>query len=162
MPDEVDKMMDQQEDEGSNQHADLEPDGLGQLKSIKRLPGMKKHAPPIAWGDEYKKWPIEKRLKYAEKLASAMNHAADILQTERNGLVKIAKAQEEKLKLNQKQYLEQGDFFHQQVQQHNTEKQQLYQQIVTLTSENNKLKKRVAQLERRIDTPPEPGETVKA
>lgn len=41
----------------------------------------------LAWGDDYKEWPIEKRLEYAEALAAAMNDAADRIQQERDKLL---------------------------------------------------------------------------
>lgn len=38
----------------------------------------------IAWGDEFKAWPVEKQIDYAKKLASAMNEAAREMQKDRN------------------------------------------------------------------------------
>jgi len=40
----------------------------------------------IAWGQDYQKWDVEKRLEYAESLASALNDACDLIQKERNNL----------------------------------------------------------------------------
>jgi predicted RNA-binding protein with PUA domain len=48
----------------------------------------------IAWGKDYKTWNTERKLEFAEALASAMNEAAEIMQNERNILA------EEVLKLN--------------------------------------------------------------
>ena len=56
-----------------NHYPDLDPDGLGDLKSIKRIPGMAKRAPKIAWDKKYLGWSIRERLKFAEALASSMN-----------------------------------------------------------------------------------------
>jgi len=39
---------------------------------------------PIKWSDEYKKWPHDKQLKYAQGLASAMNEAAAAMQSDRD------------------------------------------------------------------------------
>ena len=49
---------------------------------------------PIKWSDEYKKWPHDKQLKYAQGLASAMNEAATAMQSDRDKVfdsLKIAK-----------------------------------------------------------------------
>lgn len=42
----------------------------------------------ISWGEDYKEWTLEKRLEYAEALASAMNDACDLIQKERNQYLK--------------------------------------------------------------------------
>lgn len=52
----------------------------------------------IKWGDKFKKWPIERQLSYAKKLASAMNEAADEMQKDRDrcfDAMKLAQAQRE-------------------------------------------------------------------
>lgn len=50
----------------------------------------------IAWGKEYKSWPVEKRLEYAEALASAMNEACDVIQQERDkALQELLKAKKQ-------------------------------------------------------------------
>lgn len=38
----------------------------------------------ISWGKDYMNWELDKRLEFAEALASAMNEAADLMQNERN------------------------------------------------------------------------------
>jgi hypothetical protein len=77
-----------------NDYPDLDPDGLGDLHSIERIPSMRNIAPNISWGDDYKSWPIEKRLRFAERLASTMNHAADELQKDRARIIELAEAKE--------------------------------------------------------------------
>ena len=42
--------------------------------------------PKIAWGDRYKMWPDAKKIKYLEEFASSMNHAAYLIQSERDEL----------------------------------------------------------------------------
>lgn len=129
------------------------PDGgMGDLKEIKRIKGMSKHAPPISWGEEYRGWPIEQRLEYAEKLASAMNHAASVLQDERNKLIEVVKKQEEQLKHNANAYLSQGNLMHKELGSADVEKQQLYQEIVNLKQKTRVLAKRVKELEAEKET----------
>ena len=43
-------------------------------------------APKIAWGHRYKMWSDARKLKYLENLASSMNHAAFLIQNERDEL----------------------------------------------------------------------------
>lgn len=38
----------------------------------------------IKWGDKFQEWPVERQLKYAKSLASAMNEAADEMQKDRD------------------------------------------------------------------------------
>lgn len=120
------------------------PEGpMGDLKEIKHLPGMD-NTHQISWGDEYKSWPVEKRLEYAEKLASSMNHAADILQKERDELIKTMVQQDLKLKANVKSYLNQGELMHKELGAADAEKQVLYQEIVSLKSQVKDLTRRLA------------------
>ena len=46
----------------------------------------KDKAPIIAWGDRYNMWDDTRKIKYLEKLASSMNHAAFLIQNERDEL----------------------------------------------------------------------------
>lgn len=39
---------------------------------------------PIKWGDDFNAWDIDRQIKYAKALASAMNEAADAMQKDRN------------------------------------------------------------------------------
>lgn len=119
----------------STNYPDLEADTLGDLKKIIRLPRMQKIAPDIRWGAEYQSWPVEQRLSYAEKLASSMNHAADVLQQERNELLVILRRKEEQLKHSSKQYLSQGETMHRELGAQDAEKQVLYLEIVRLKAQ---------------------------
>jgi len=123
---------------------------IGGMKKIERAPGMKAIAPPIRWGLEYQSWPIEKRLRYAERLASSMNHAADKMQEDRNRLAGIVRDQEEKLKAHAKTYLAQGDLMHKELGAQDAEKQKLYSQIVGLSAQVRKLKKENAKLKESL------------
>ena len=44
---------------------------------------------PIKWSDEFYEWPFERQLNYAQKLASAMNEAADKMQEDRDRVLGI-------------------------------------------------------------------------
>lgn len=132
---------------GTTDYPDLEPDPLGDLKSIKRLPSMRANAPKISWGGEYRAWPVERRLHYAERLASTMNHAADVLQTERNAMIEVANSQEVKLKHAAKVYAALGETMHTELANADAEKQKLYTQIVSLQRDIKEARRRAKQRE---------------
>jgi len=130
-------------------YPDLTPDGLGELHSIKRISGMAtpSKVPQIKWGGEYAKWPPERRLRYAERLASSMNHAADILQQERNKLIEVVERQEAQLKSNVKSYVEQGELMHRELGMANAREQELSKLVVQLQKEVREKTSRIAKLE---------------
>lgn len=125
-------------------YADAEPDGLGDLKAIKRINGMKAHAPKIRWGDDYLAWPVERRLDYAERMAAAMNHAADVLQQERQSLIDLAQRQEAQIVALQREAEGTTLRLHTELQREGEEKQSLYARIVELTAEVKALSRRKA------------------
>ena len=53
--------------------------------------------PKIKWGDTFHSWPDQKKIKYLMKFAEAMNHAAYMVQKERDELGKLAELKEEQL-----------------------------------------------------------------
>lgn len=127
-------------------YPDSKPDGLGELKEIKRLPSMKVHAPNIIWGGEFDKMSPAKQLQRAKRVASAMNHAADILQTERNAMIKVAKDQEILIaKLSEEKGI-QDDLLHDQLLKHNKDTQEMCVQLVEKSNEIKGLKKRLKEL----------------
>jgi hypothetical protein len=134
-----------------NKYPDLGPPegGLGELKEIKRYPGMGQ-AHRISWGKDYMAWPIEKRLDYAEKLAASMNHAADVLQQERNKLLVVVANQDAQLKSNANSYVGQGNLMHKELASADAEKQVLYQEIVQLKAQIKNLEFKIVELTRRL------------
>lgn len=136
-----------------NKYPDLLPNTLGLLKSIERLPQMEcddkrgRKKMRIHWGEDYMSWPLERRLAFAEDLASSMNNAADVLQQERNKLVELANRQEENLKAWAIKYEDQGRLLTERVTAANTEKQQRLQEMQDLKAELRQLKKTLAALQ---------------
>lgn len=135
------------EDNDDNKYPDSPPDTLGELKEIRRLPAMSKHAPKIKWGDVYKTWSAKKQLKYAQDLASSMNHAADILQTERDELLVVCGNQNELITQLQSSYSQQSQITEHEITNQGGEQQKLFEEIVQIKRENKALKKRVKELE---------------
>lgn len=61
-------------------------------------PDLTKGKPPkINWGERYKTWPNDKKIKYLEELAASMNHAAFLIQNERDELNTLCGQKEEML-----------------------------------------------------------------
>lgn len=117
--------------------------GLQELKRVKNMP---RAAPNIKWGEDYKKWPLRQRLRYAERLAATMNYAADLLQQERNKLLDLAKRQEAMMKQFQKR-LEQADQMLQgRLTDDNEERQEILEDLVFLKSQVKQLARQVRSL----------------
>lgn len=117
----------------NNKYPDiLPPNSPKEFKKIERLDTMKTYAPKIKWGNEYEEWPIEEQLAYTQKLAYAMNHAADEMQKDRNRLLKEHELMEAKVKQANQKMLVQNDMIQAQLVKMNLEKQQLNTLIVQL------------------------------
>ena len=54
-------------------------------------------APKITWGRIYQSSSNEEKIDYLEKLASTMNHAASLIQDERNQLNKLCELKEQQI-----------------------------------------------------------------
>ena len=104
-------------------------DGLKRIEAVE-LP------PKIKWGDEFLSWTPEKKLQYLMKFAEAMNHAADVIQRERNLLGELVEKKEEQLQQMQSML--------------DANNQMLQQEITRMNEERNKTNKYVAQLNARI------------
>jgi hypothetical protein len=131
----------------STHYPDSPPDTLGDLKSIKRIPGMAVVPKSIQWGDDYQSWPVEKRLRYAERLAATMNNAADVLQKDRNLLNEQIKEKEALLKQAAAVGASTHEMMSGQLARDNAEKQELMTRVVELTAENKALRGRLRALE---------------
>lgn len=116
----------------TDHYPDCDPDTLGDLKSIERLPAMKSPAPKISWGEDYKSRTVEERIEFSEKLANSMNHAADILQQERNGLLEVVEKQEVTIRRANKALEGQASMMQQELQTQNAKQQELNTLIVEL------------------------------
>lgn len=79
------------------EHHDKNNDWVG--KGFHRLdPDIIQDKPPkINWGDRYNMWSDVKKIKYLEKLAATMNHAAFLIQNERDELNVLCERKEKML-----------------------------------------------------------------
>jgi hypothetical protein len=53
--------------------------------------------PKIKWGEIYKGFTDKEKITYLEKLASSMNHAAHLIQSERNELGRLCELKEQQI-----------------------------------------------------------------
>jgi hypothetical protein len=124
-----------------NDYPDSPPATLGDLKSIKRIPGIRSNPPRISWGSEYLAWPVERRLRYAENLACSMNHAADVLQTSRNKVIEVCQQQQEMIQQLNSKLSAQGKLLHEEMVRADARYQELAVQLVATQDEVRHLKK---------------------
>lgn len=100
-------------------------------------------APKINWGTDYLGWPPERKIEYLEKLSYTMNHAADMMQQDRNRLSDLLYLKERLInQLNaDKQALQQT--LERNITEHNLEKNTLAEEVVAMRSELNELRKKL-------------------
>ena len=125
------------------------PEGLHKLEPNKNF---KRKAPKIKWGDKHKKLPVHARMKAAEDLACAMNHAADVLQQDNRRLNQIAKSQFDQLVDLKKKIRKQNEMMTMEIGNSNREKQELNNRIVELNNAKNKLAQENRELRKRLES----------
>lgn len=81
----------------NGKYPDLMVEGFHELDSHLLEP----NAPKIAWGEKYKKMTHHDQVRYLKNIASAMNHAAYLIQNERNDMIDLCRKQEEQIKIQQ-------------------------------------------------------------
>ncbi len=102
---------------------------------------VKTHPPKIAWGEEYREWPDARKIAYLEKLSATMNHAAYLIQEERNQLLELCTKKEEQIKSMKKALDQNNEMIQQQVTKFN-------EQVNAAAAEVTSLNKRVRLLEK--------------
>ncbi len=106
----------------------------------------KRQAPMIAWGKEYADWPQDRKIRYLEKLASAMNHAADVMQKERNLALERIAALDKRLAATGEQHASEIRILHDRFQDFNASRQSLFAKIVTLEATIGRQTKQLREL----------------
>ncbi len=89
-------------------------------------------APKIAWGDGYNMMTDAKKIKYLEKLASTMNHAAYLVQSERDDLIKLYDEKELKIRTMSESLDANNNMIQQQITKMNEQKQLFLKSIAEL------------------------------
>ena len=119
-----------------NQQDNLVSAGFERIKSKH----FEKRPPKIHWGRLYKEMSTDKQIAYLEKLASTMNHAASLIQSERDYLGKLCEAKEAQLLKQDKMVKDSQAMLQHEVTKMNEQKQYYI-------AEMQKLKGRIKELE---------------
>lgn len=85
--------------------------------------------PQIRWGEQYLSRSDEGKIEYLEKLASTMNHAAAVIQDERNQLNELCDKKEKQIESMKVAIDQNNEMIQQQVTKMNSERQ-LYNQAI--------------------------------
>jgi len=107
---------------------DLVMDGFKQLDP--HLTNTK--GPKIKWGDKYKSWSPERKLKYVEDLAASMNNAAAMIQEERNALGRLCEMKEKQLTEMSRQLAQNNELIQTEVTKMNEYKQNTNKEMARL------------------------------
>lgn len=102
-------------------------------------------APQIDFGCEFEDWDDARKIRYLKKLSSAMNHATDLIQQERDSLLNECNTMKLSIENADKALSIQKSIVHKAITEYNAEKQNLISRIqeleVELKSTETKLKK---------------------
>jgi len=96
--------------------------------------------PKIMWGPEYLMKTDSAKIEYLEKLAAAMNHAAHLIQDERDQLNKLCGLKEEQITSMKASLAQNNEMIHSEITKMNEERQSYNAQIA-------KLNQRIRELE---------------
>ena len=114
--------------EKDNEKADLVAAGFRKLDS--KLIGLR--PPIINWGIIYKGMPDDKKISYLEKLASSMNHAASLVQGERDELNRLCVLKEEQIQKLNTAMRQNSDMLQSEITKINLERQEFNKEAVRL------------------------------
>ncbi len=115
---------------------DFIAEGFHQLdeKYISRRP------PKIKWGHTYKAWTPQEKVEWLEKFAHSMNHAASLLQDERDELNRFLFLKEDQLKQMSKAMAQNSEMLQSEVGKMNEQRQGYNATIKKLDAEIKELK----------------------
>lgn len=102
---------------------------------VERLKLPDSAAPQIDFGQDFEEFDTERKIRYLKKLSSAMNHAADLIQRERDQLLKDIVVAVESVQNAENAVTIQKDIVVRSITSHNAEKQDLIKRIQELETE---------------------------
>lgn len=108
--------------------------------------GLKDRVRMIRFGDEFKKWPVNRKIDYLKKLASAMNQCASDMQDERNAALDALALAEKQTENADKAVAIQKDIVITQLTSSNAQQQELAKIIQGLERKNKELQSTIDQL----------------
>ena len=100
--------------------------------NLPEKPGL---APQINWGQDFENFDDKRKIIYLKKLCSALNHAADLIQQERDELLKKCHSLNEQLKNSDNSVSIRKDIYTKAITDHNEEKQNLIKRLQELEKE---------------------------
>lgn len=92
-------------------------------------------APRIKWGDKYQKKSDADKILYLQRLASTMNHAAYLIQNERNELLELMQLKEKQLEAMAANLDANNNMIQQQITKMNANKQEYHKRIASLNNQ---------------------------
>jgi hypothetical protein len=103
--------------------------------------------PRIKWGEKYKEWKDSKKISYLEELACSMNHAAYLIQEERNKLNILCELKEKQLISMQVSMKQNMGMLQSEITRMNDLKQGFNDQVAMLNAKVRDLEKKLKEKE---------------
>jgi len=104
---------------------------------------ISQHPPKIRFGELYRKMGLREKVRYCERLASTMNHAAATIQKERDQLNDLLHMKEMQLKAGGAAMGQNNSMIQDQITKHNAEKQALQQAVAEKNARIRELEKQL-------------------
>ena len=101
------------------------------------LPGR---PPKIKWGKGYQEMSKDDKIDYLQKLATSMNHAASLIQTERDTIGKLCEAKEAQIVQMKKALDDNNAMIQSEVTRMNTQRQDAASTVMRLNQEIRKMR----------------------
>lgn len=113
---------------------------------FKRIPDnlIEQHPPMPKWGKAVLDMSLKDRCRYFERVAAAMNHAADRLQQDNTALNQLLADYKGKMESMARSTFSNNAMLQQMTTKHNADRQQMLQTIARQNAELRELRKKVA------------------
>ena len=110
---------------------------------FRRLDGraIVQHPPMIKWGTGYQRMTLRERIRYLERVASAMNHAAATIQGERDELNRLIALKEKQVQAAKIALDQNNDMIEREITKMNAERQRYNAAIAELRARVRELEK---------------------
>jgi ABC-type transporter Mla subunit MlaD len=119
-----------------NQQRDLVQAGFRKLDDNL----VERRAPTINWGKIYQEFTDSEKVDYLEKLAATMNHAAHLIQEERNQLNALMEKKEQQLEAMKKAIAQNNELLQKQITEMNEDRQSFNKRVAELNKEIRELR----------------------
>ena len=103
-------------------------------EGFKRIEPIEANPPKVAWGETFKAWPMTKQNQWLKKFSEAMNHAADLVQTERDQLNTLCEQKEAQIKKLHDMMRQNNIMLQQEVTKFNAQRQGYNKEIARLNT----------------------------